>query len=84
MKYVLLYESGEDVRETAPKDFPAHRERWQTFRDAGTLPMIGTFADLNGAVAVFTTREAPRSSPGPTRSSSTASSAAWHVRWTRP
>jgi uncharacterized protein YciI len=52
---VLLYESGEDVRETAPKDFPAHRERWQTFRDAGTLPMIGTFADLNGAMAVFTT-----------------------------
>ena len=58
MRYVLLYESGDDVAEKAPLHFPAHRARWQEFRDKGTLLLIGPFTDQSGAMGVFTTREA--------------------------
>lgn len=57
-KYVLLYESAQDVREKAPLHFAAHRARWQEFLDRGTLLQIGTFSDLEGSMAVFATREA--------------------------
>ncbi len=58
-KYVLFYESAEDVLAKAPQHFRAHVARWQQFRAAGTLLMIGTFANpQEGALAVFTTREA--------------------------
>ncbi len=58
-KYVLFYESAGDVLTKAPLHFAAHVARWQGFRDAGTLLMIGTFADpREGAMAIFTTREA--------------------------
>ncbi len=58
-KYVLLYESADDVRETAPKHFAAHRARWEAFRADGSLLLIGPFADpREGALAVFTSREA--------------------------
>ena len=36
-RYVLLYESAEDVAAEAPAHFAAHRARWQAFHDAGTL-----------------------------------------------
>ena len=59
MKYVLFYESADDVRAKAPAHFAAHRAYWQSFLDSGTLLMIGTFEDpQEGALAVFTTREA--------------------------
>ena len=59
-RYVALYESADDVRSKAPAHFPAHRARWQAFRDRGTLLMIGTFADpqKDGSMGIFTTREA--------------------------
>ena len=57
-KYVLQYESAEDVRAKAPAHFAAHKARWREFLDQGTLLMIGTFTDLEGSMAVFTTREA--------------------------
>jgi uncharacterized protein len=57
-RYVLLYESAEDVRDKAPLHFAAHRARWQEFLDQGTLLQIGTFSDLEGSMAVFATREA--------------------------
>ena len=57
-KYVLQYESAEDVRTKAPIHFAAHKARWHEFLDQGTLLMIGTFADLEGSMAVFSTREA--------------------------
>ena len=58
MRYVLLYETGADAAEKAPLHFPAHRARWQEFRDQGTLLLIGPFTDQSGAMGVFTTREA--------------------------
>jgi uncharacterized protein YciI len=60
MKYVLFYESADDVMSKAPAQFPAHEQRLNEFRDAGTLLMVGTFADpqKDGSISVFTTREA--------------------------
>lgn len=57
-KYVVLYESGDDVTSKAPIHFPAHRARWEEFRSRGELLLIGTFSDLAGAMGVFSTREA--------------------------
>ncbi|MEA2667550.1 MAG: uncharacterized protein QOJ33_484 [Chloroflexota bacterium] len=57
-KYVLQYESADDVRTKAPAHFAAHKARWHEFLDQGTLLMIGTFTDLEGSMAVFSTREA--------------------------
>ena len=58
MKYVLFYESSDEVAEKAPLHFPAHRARWKEFQDRGTLLLIGPFTDQSGALAIFTTREA--------------------------
>ena len=59
MKYVLHYESSPDVLQKAPLHIAAHRERWAEFAKAGTLLMVGPFADpVQGAMGVFTTREA--------------------------
>ena len=59
-KYVLFYESADDVRAKAPPFFPAHVARWREFQNQGTLLMIGTFANPQeeGSMAIFTTREA--------------------------
>jgi uncharacterized protein len=60
VKFVLLYESAEDVAEKAPAHAPAHREHWHPFRERGELLLIGPFRDpqSQGAMAVFRTREA--------------------------
>ncbi len=44
---------------TAPLHFPAHRAYLDDFSARGTLLMVGAFGDYQeGAMAVFTTREA--------------------------
>ena len=60
MKYVLFYESADDVLEMAPRHFPAHKERLDRFHGEGTLLLVGTFANPKeeGSMAIFTTREA--------------------------
>ncbi len=60
MKYVLFYESADDVASKAPAHFPAHRKRLDEFHDRGVLLMVGTFANAqdDGSMAIFTTREA--------------------------
>jgi uncharacterized protein YciI len=61
LKYVLFYESSDDVLTKAPPHMAAHRARWEEFRAAGTLLMVGPFADpKEGALAIFTTAEAAR------------------------
>jgi uncharacterized protein YciI len=59
-KYVVLYESAENVLEKAPAHFRAHSERVDDFHARGTLLLTGTFADpqQHGSMAIFTTREA--------------------------
>ena len=58
MKYVLFYESAADAAAKVPLHFAAHRARWASYQQAGTLLLIGPFADATGALGVFTTREA--------------------------
>ena len=59
-KYVVLYESADDVASKAPAHFPAHKDRLDEFHAQGTLLMVGTFADpqADGSMAIFTTRHA--------------------------
>jgi uncharacterized protein len=58
VKYVLFYESGDDVAAKAAEYFPAHRARIDEFHSRGVLLMVGPFSDRDGAMSVFTTREA--------------------------
>ena len=60
MKYVLLYQSADDVMSRAPEHFPAHKARIDEFHGRGELLMVGTFGDpqTQGSMAVFPTREA--------------------------
>jgi uncharacterized protein len=59
-KYVLLYESADDLLTKAPLHFAAHSARGQEFHERGSLIAYGPFADpqAEGSMAVFTTREA--------------------------
>ena len=59
MKYVLFYDSAEDVLEKAPAHFEAHAARGQEFHERGSLLMYGPFGDpqAEGSMAVFATRE---------------------------
>jgi hypothetical protein len=59
VKYVVCYEVADDVMAKIREHNPEHRARWARYRDRGELLMIGPFTDLrDGAMAVFTTREA--------------------------
>ena len=60
MKFVLFYESADDVGAKARPVFAAHQAHWSEFLAAGSLLMIGTFGNPQdeGSMAVFTTREA--------------------------
>ncbi|HEY4280160.1 MAG TPA: YciI family protein [Conexibacter sp.] len=58
MKAVLVYRSAANLAEKAPLHFPAHKAYYETFVAAGTLTMIGAYADRSGALSVFTTRAA--------------------------
>jgi uncharacterized protein len=60
MKYVLFYESADDVASKAPPIFPEHWARCQEFHARGVLELVGAFGDpqTQGSMAIFTTREA--------------------------
>ena len=63
MKYVLFYESAEDVRSKASAHFPGHQARLQDFHARGDILMVGTFGDPQeqGSMAIFPTRSAAES-----------------------
>ncbi len=56
VKYVLFYESADDVAVKAPLYFAEDRARWSEFAERGSLLLIGPFTDGAGAMGVFTTR----------------------------
>ena len=60
MKYVVFYESADDLAARAPAHFAAHAARYQEFVERGELLMIGPFGNPQeeGSMAVFTTRAA--------------------------
>jgi uncharacterized protein len=59
-KYVLFYQSADDLMSKAPAHFPAHTLRVKEFHGRGTMLMVGTFGNPQeeGAMSIFTTREA--------------------------
>ncbi|MEY9849038.1 uncharacterized protein YciI [Streptacidiphilus sp. BW17] len=59
MKYVVLYESVNDLADKAPAHFEAHVARYTPYIERGELLMIGPFADpqKDGSMAVFASRE---------------------------
>ena len=59
-KYVVFYESADDMLPKARLHFSAHRARYEQFIKDGTLLMIGTFANPQeeGSMGIFTTRQA--------------------------
>ncbi len=59
MKYVVLYESADDVISKAPLHFPAHKARLDEFHARGDLLLVGTFGDPQneGSMAIFATRQ---------------------------
>jgi uncharacterized protein YciI len=59
MKYVVFYESADDVASKAPIHFPAHSARFPEFRARGELLMLGPFGNPQeeGSMAIFATRE---------------------------
>ena len=58
-RYVLFYESADNVISKAPAVYPAHVARLQEFKARGELLMVGTFADpqADGSMAIFNTRD---------------------------
>jgi uncharacterized protein YciI len=60
MKYVVFYESADDVMSRAPAHFAAHSAHVEAFRARGAILMVGTFADpqTQGSMAIFPTRQA--------------------------
>jgi uncharacterized protein YciI len=59
VKYVVFYDSADDVARKAPVHFPAHRAHLDAFHRAGTLLLVGTFGNPQdeGSMAVFATRD---------------------------
>ena len=58
MKYVVIYESADDVLARVPEVMPAHRAWYQEFARRGDLIMVGPFSDATGAMSVLTSRAA--------------------------
>ena len=60
MKYVLFYESADDVLARAMPHYEAHRERLDEFHARGDLLAVGPFSDPQeeGSMSIFASREA--------------------------
>jgi hypothetical protein len=58
-KYVLFYESADNVAEKAPLHFAAHSAFGRAFHERGSLVAYGPFGNPQdeGSMAVFTSRE---------------------------
>jgi hypothetical protein len=66
VKYVLFYESADDILGRAATYFPAHRAHLESFHAQGTLLLVGPFGDpqAEGSMSVFSTREAAEAFAG--------------------
>jgi len=58
VRFVLFYESADDVLTKAPPHFPADSARLDEFHRAGTLLMMGPFGNpqSEGSMSIFITR----------------------------
>jgi uncharacterized protein len=59
-RYVVFYESADDVMSKAAPVYPRHLARLKQFRDRGDLLLVGTFGDpqAEGSMAIFRSRQA--------------------------
>jgi uncharacterized protein YciI len=58
-KYVLFYESEDDVLDRAAEHMPSHSTRGREFHERGELIMYGPFSNPveEGSMSIFRTRE---------------------------
>ncbi len=65
MKYVLFYDSADNVAANAPAQFPAHKARYEDFHARGEFLMLVTFADPSATARWRSSQSGkpPRSSP---------------------
>jgi uncharacterized protein YciI len=82
VKYVVLYDSADDVASKAPPQFPAHKARLDEFHARGDLLLVGAFGDpqKEGSMAVFRTREAAEEFVGGDPFVLNGVVKAWHLR----
>jgi uncharacterized protein len=59
VKYVLLFESVREAGAKEPEHLHLHQTRVKEFHSRGSLLMMGSFTNAeDGAMGIFTTREA--------------------------
>jgi uncharacterized protein YciI len=60
LRYVLFYDSADDVLEKAPLHYAEHGARVDEFARRGDLLLVGTFEDpvAHGSMSVFASRAA--------------------------
>jgi len=82
MKYVLFYESADDVAALAPAHFEAHRAWIQRFHDEGSLLMVGPFSDAQnqGAMSIFTTKDSAERFAGDDPFVRNGVVSSWHIQ----
>jgi uncharacterized protein YciI len=78
-RYVLLYDLGENYP-AAREHFPAHRARYQEFMRRGVLLSLGPFTGSEGAMAIFTSREAAEEFAGDDPFVLNSVVGKWHIR----
>ena len=78
-RYVLLYDLGENYP-AAAEHFPAHQARYQAFMRRGVLLALGPFTTGEGAMAIFTSREAAEEFAGEDPFVLNAVVGKWHIR----
>jgi len=78
-RYVLMYDLGENYP-AAREHFPAHQARYQEFMRRGVLLSLGPFTGGEGAMAIFTSREAAEEFAGDDPFVLNAVVGKWHVR----
>jgi hypothetical protein len=80
VKYVLFYESAGGSAELIQQHAAAHRARWAEFHEAGSLLLIGPFADGSGAMGVFSSRAAAEEFAAGDPFVLHGIAASWHVK----
>jgi len=79
MRYVLMYDLGENFP-AAREHFPAHQARYKEFMRRGVLLSLGPFTGGEGAMAIFTNREAAQEFAADDPFVLNAVVGTWHIR----
>jgi uncharacterized protein YciI len=80
MKYALFYDSDPEGKAKAADFFEAHRALWADFHAKGLLLMLGPFMDGEGAMSVWTSKEAAEEFAHKDPFVSQGVVSRWHIR----